>query len=723
MPSILDHLLLLPTALLALSVQCALAGPLEGRDTNNTVIAAPIAFAPDESWDGIDGSWSSFTVRIGTPAQYIRTFVSFASWQTLAVLPQGCQGASDYNSCAGTRGYIFNESASTTFQNIGLYAWGIEESLGLPGNALYGYDTVGLGGAGETGPTLANTTVGGFAVDDFYLGIFGINPKPTNFTSFDGPSPSFMTQLKEQKYISSVSASYTAGAPYRFSGVLASLTLGGYDSSKFVENNVEFEFAADNSRDIVVGVQSINTPSVNSSNPVATELLPGAIYMYVDSTVPQIWLPLEACKVFEYEFGLVYDNTTELYLVNDTLHKSLLQKNASITFSLAQSTSGGNTVEITLPYTSFDLTASPPYQGLTNQTRYFPLRRAANETQYTIGRTFLQEAYLTVDWEAQRFNVSQVVWNQGAQTSLVAIPPFTGQSTTSSTNQSSSRGLSGGAIGGIVAGIVAILALLALLLFWYLHRKHRAAKAKAAQEEKLGEVERNSDLSAADANARGREQNVFIKAELEGSMPVAAADAESEHRRLLSSNGSGAPATPGTIGAPSSLNYFPNRGSSAYSPSTPTPGEGTQSSSHSDSNGTYQTHSTMLSPLSPSNASEADSKERQIYEMAGDMPTIKEKDGKALSEKEAMARRERIYNGVDSPPRSAVALDEPAAEQPRERRTVNPEEVVMTDRLAPPENDSLVRHRAFSFEELRTQGAKTEGTSTNASSDDLYSAK
>ncbi|KAK4965531.1 hypothetical protein LTR42_012287 [Elasticomyces elasticus] len=713
----MGRLLLLPAALLA---QCSTTSPLETRATaNSTVLAAPISFAPDESWDGIDGKWSSFTVRIGTPAQYIRTFVSFAAWQTLAVVEQGCQGASDFDACAGTRGYIFNQTASTTFENIGLYGWGIESNLGLDGNAIYGYDTVGLGGAGESGPILANTTVGGFAVEDFYLGVFGINPKPTNFTNFNEPSPSFMTQLKEQDYISSVSASYTAGAAYRNPAVLGSLTLGGYDTSKFVENDVEFTFGVDNNRDLLVGVQSINTPNANASNPVATELLPGPIYMYIDSTVSQIWLPVDACEVFEYEFGLVYDNDTELYLVNDTLHESLLEKNASITFSLAQSTSGGNTVQIELPYAAFDLTASPPYQGVTNETRYFPLRRAANSTQYTIGRTFLQEAYLTVDWEAQRFNVSQVAWDQGVQENLVAIPPFTGASTSTSPDSSgmshTSGGLSGGAIGGIVAGIVAILVLLALLLFIFFHRRSKAAKAKAAENEKLGDVENVAVVgTGTDSNARGQEPTVFPKAELEGSSPMPPHDMESDSKRLLSSHGSGAPGTPGTNGAPSSFGgYFPNnRGSSAYSPSTPTAGEGTHSSSQSEGTGT---HSSVLSPLSPSHASEADSKERQVYEMAGDMPTIKEKDGKALTEKEAMARREAIYNGVESPPQSAVALDE--SPEPRERRLVNPDDVVRADRLAPPEDGSFIRHRAFSFEEGRGDNK------SNASSEDLYSAK
>ena len=681
-------MLLLPSALLALSVSQAVADILEERAANDTV-PAPISFTPDENWDGLDGSWSSFTLRIGTPQQFVRTFVSFNSYQTWAVLPQGCQAAASQSSCAQVRGWLYNESASSTFDKVGLYDLYTEQNLGYTGDAVYGYDTVGLGGEGENGPTILNTTVGGFAVEDFYLGIFGINPKPTNFTSFNEPSPSYMTRLKEQNYIPSISAGYTAGAQYRFTGVLASLTLGGYDDSKFIANDVEFAFAANNERDTVLAIQSISTPSQVESSPTATELLPNAVYAFIDSTVPQIWLPLEACQAFESEFGLVYDNTTELYLVNDTLHQNLVARNPNVTFTLGQSLSGGSTVQITLPYAAFDLTAQAPYQGLSNQTYYFPLRRAANDTQYTLGRTFLQEAYFTVDWERSQFNVSQCSWDQNAQSHIVAIPPYTegestypGSGTASTSTNKSSGGISGGAIAGIVTGIVAVIALLACLLFWILRKRRRAAKA--AEGEKLVED---------DSPAPGTEPTVFPKAELEGSAPMPPMQRESQmsgSRRLLSSHGSEG-MTPSTPHASSSLNYFGQTDSSAYSPSTPTAGEGTHSSEQS-STGNATRHS-LLSPLSPSNASEADSKERQIYEMAGDMPTIKEKDGKALSEKEAMAHRERVYNGV--------AVNE----SPREPRRVDPEDVVRADtHLGVLET----RHRAFSFEQARDGNSSDE---------------
>ncbi len=150
---------------------------------------------------------------------------------------------------------------------------------------------------------------------------------------------------------------------------------------------MSFTFAPDNDRDIVVGIQSIVATDQNGKT---HNLLPSGINAYVDSTVAQIWLPLEACLAFETSFGLTYDKKTGLYLVNDTLHASLLSQNSSISFTLGNTGSGGPTANITLPYASFDLTVTPPI--VSSGTRYFPLRRAANQTQYTLGRAFLQEA-------------------------------------------------------------------------------------------------------------------------------------------------------------------------------------------------------------------------------------------------------------------------------------------------------------------------------------------
>ena len=227
--------------------------------------------------------------------------------------------------------------------------------------------------------------------NDFSFGQLGLGPKPTNFSDFNNPSESFLRTLRNKSLIPSLSFGYTAGAPYRLKGSLGSLTLGGYDSSLFEPNGMEFSFSPDDSKSLTVGIQSISTTNTLSTNN-ETSLLPSSILSLIDSSVPDIWLPEAACSLFEEAFGLRFDQNTHRYLVNSSIHAGLLSRNPVITFSLANNVAGKgiqNSVRISLPYQAFDLQASSPIYP--NTTRIFPLRRAANDTQYTLGRAFLQE--------------------------------------------------------------------------------------------------------------------------------------------------------------------------------------------------------------------------------------------------------------------------------------------------------------------------------------------
>ena len=160
---------------------------------------------------------------------------------------------------------------------------------------------------------------------------------------------------------------------------------GGYDTSRFTSNSVSFTLAQDVTRDIVVALQSISY-----SGTVQTSLLSSPILIFIDSTETNLWLPESACQQFVSAFGLTLDNTTGLYLVNESHHQTLLTENAQVSFGLSDSLSGGEVVHIVLPYSAFGLKAE--YPMVTNSSNYFPLKKAANDTQYTLGRTFLQEA-------------------------------------------------------------------------------------------------------------------------------------------------------------------------------------------------------------------------------------------------------------------------------------------------------------------------------------------
>ncbi|RDL41501.1 uncharacterized protein BP5553_01480 [Venustampulla echinocandica] len=486
---------ILVAQLVFLAAQCVSAKTATEIVDKRETAPSPIVIAPSQNWDGNDGSWSSFPFQVGNPAQNVRLFVATASHQTVVVLPEGCI-ASDPSNCADLRGGEYHTNASSTwFKNTAnlttnIYPLQMGQQLGYTGRAALGSDDITLGWQGAGGPTVKNQTVAGIATKDTYLGLFGLTPRASNFTSFNNPIPSLVQNLKSQSLIPSLSWAYTAGNQYRLSQVLGSLTLGGYDRSRFVAHDITWGFNSQDIRDLTVQITSI-TSSTKSSE---ASLLPSSIPAFLDSSLPYIWLPQEACALFEKAFNLTWDTKTELYLLTDSQHKALASQNPNITFTLGNLTEGV-AVNITLPYAAFDLMAKAPL--VSNATRYFPLKRADNFTQYTLGRTFFQEAYVIADYDRGNFSVSQCSWVPNAQQDIVAIaapstssPSSTGNGTTTTGDKSkSSTSVPAGAVVGGVVGGVAVLAAVSFLIYHFCIKPRRrkaeaAAAATVAVEEK-----------------------------------------------------------------------------------------------------------------------------------------------------------------------------------------------------------------------------------------------
>lgn len=436
-----------------------------------------IVVPASQHFEGNDGPWSTFDLRVGSPEQFLRVLVSTASPELIVPLSEYACSPDVFNNstvppdCAVSRGNLFNPNTSSTWVDGGLYeinhnGVGLGASLGYKQDAQWGLERIGIG---LNGPALLNQSVAGVAYPaPFYLGVIGLNNQPVNFTTLGNYSaPSLVTTLKEQRKIPSVSWSYTAGAKYRLKQVNGQLIFSGYDTSRFTENAASFTMADDVTRDLVVALQSISYSGAASAT-----LLSKSINIMIDSTDPNIWLPRDACDAFEKAFGLTFDEEAGLYVVNETQHNSLLNSNSEVTFRLSDVKSGGEAVRIVMPYAAFDLTAKYPL--VKNDTHYFPLKRAANESQYTLGRTFLQESYLSVDYERKVFNVSACTWTEGAQQSIVTITakdPLPG--TGGGGGNGSGSNLSGGTIAGIVIGSVLGALLIAAGLGVLLLRKRR----------------------------------------------------------------------------------------------------------------------------------------------------------------------------------------------------------------------------------------------------------
>lgn len=257
------------------------------------------------------------------------------------------------------------------------------------------------------------------------------------------------------------------------------MTLGGYDANRFVPNNVSFELNPSQVPQVYINSISVANTSSSSDLVYATD----RVSAIIDSSTPYLWLPKAACDRFAGALGLHYNDSLNLYTfeANNSQHELLKNSSLTFVFSLSDVSASPNIVNISLPYAAFDLELTFPAipgtsSGAEDSTMfYFPLRQAANETQYTIGRVFLQESYLITDYERNNFSLHQAVHTSAPlqNTSIISISRPSNSNFTGPPKSSNSMKLSTGAIVGIAVGVVVITALLTFALLFLCRRRHR----------------------------------------------------------------------------------------------------------------------------------------------------------------------------------------------------------------------------------------------------------
>jgi hypothetical protein len=343
--------------------------------------------------------------------------------------------------------------------------------------------------------TTADQLIAGTSSKDFNIGLLGLSNKALNLGG--ELRNTFLGTFRSANITSGTGFSYTAGSvgrdatwylPSQREAVAMnstlpsiphsltrnstppSLVLGGYDASRIdIQSTLQVDIASNSALSATypffVNLTSITfTGSDKQWHNGSVDSL-GSVAIYIDSAVPQLWLPLSACLIFEQVFGLEWNETAQLYLMNSTQHSRLLQLNTSVTFSLHSSRHTRTVRSFTLPYAAFDLRVTYPL--VETESYYFPLKRASNPDQYILGRTFLQETHISVDYESSYFNLSQAVFNhENEKLERFTIPPSSANND-SQAPASDDRGLSSGTYAGIgvSAGMAAIIVATVLLLW------------------------------------------------------------------------------------------------------------------------------------------------------------------------------------------------------------------------------------------------------------------
>lgn len=253
-------------------------------------------------------------------------------------------------------------------------------------------------------------------------------------------------------------------------------------------------------RSLTVGVQSMVATNTLNGTVSLTHELPG-LEMAIDSGVSQLWLPSKICDDLAELLNLTYDPSTELYLISQTARSRLLDLLPEFTFTLAANVSSNKTVSIVVPYAALDMQVGIPVYN--ENTHYFPIRRAVNESLYVLGRALLQEVYLVVDWERSRFTISQAAHQTGLDPQIVPIPPL-------SDEVFESDEMGAGRVAGICVGVTVVVIVIFSTSYFLWRRKRRPQEAEenvAGDEGKRPgspyppdkKMDETAELSAADA--------------------------------------------------------------------------------------------------------------------------------------------------------------------------------------------------------------------------------
>ncbi|GKT48607.1 uncharacterized protein ColSpa_08788 [Colletotrichum spaethianum] len=457
-----------------------------------------MALTPSNDWYGVDGNWSTIRLQVGTPGQTVNVLPSTSLSEFWAIGAGGC--LANELLCTSARGNVFSIADSKTWNPLGAWQLGLEY-LGYGGNGDYGLDTLSTTLLTGDGMRMDNIITASLNSTDYYLGYLGLGVTKGSFGNQVAESP-LSQAVKSYGWIPSYSYGFTAGAYYMgAAGTPCSVTLGGYDASRFIDHNNEFTLDPSDGlpHALVRGIQvstGQNKPLPDGWN-ISTQILSNMSTSFtamIDSSTPYLWLPDVVCDQFAQAFNLTYNSTFNLYTVTNDQYADFKSGSSSYSFTFSFSSHDNSddfghpltvpgVVNITITAAAFAQVLRYPFQSETIQygepaVPYFPLRRASNLTDtFIIGRSFLQEAYLITKYDSGVFSLHQALFPDAPLHSLqlknIVQPsnsPFPPPA-----QLNSHDGLSTAQMGGIAGGVIA--ACVVMLVCWYLYRRHKKSRA------------------------------------------------------------------------------------------------------------------------------------------------------------------------------------------------------------------------------------------------------
>ena len=367
-------------------------------------------------------------------------------------------------------------------------------------------------------------------------GVLGMGQAPDNLTN-----PSLLKQMKVAGIITSMFCGLHIGsAPFKQHG---SMILGGYDQSRVLQEVGTFSLGPVGPlvsiNDVFLGVESGLSPFAQPNNISLWHGFDedGAREVIVNPSVPYMFLPVAVCEAAAQYLPLTWNRGLGLYTWNPGDQFSRLVGSPGF-MAIVLADNNAENITIKVPLQLLNLTMSPPI--VDTVTQYFPCRPTDVARDYTLGRAFLQAAFLGFEFEHNLTFIAQapgptmeksaIKVYQSFDTSVTPHPSGTYRSSwerswkvlhgnTTNTSQptspsTSNEGLSGGATTGVVVGsVLGALGLVAAAATVWRKKKrighnttartHDATMAPPLSDQSLGTSENPAEL------ARGKPSELY----------------------------------------------------------------------------------------------------------------------------------------------------------------------------------------------------------------------
>lgn len=273
--------------------------------------------------------------------------------------------------------------------------------------------------------------------------------------------------------------------------------MGGYDIARLPNRSndtAQFNLTSD------LPVVSVSQITLQYSNTTSSNSYPTSFPAVIDATLPYLFLPnatvnwlISYLHLTETPNGILYYNGTDANAANGTIGTN---SNFTLDFRIRANTQASagaaSAVTISLPLDALTATASWNYNTTLWPFTIASIRRApASNPTAVLGRAFLQEAYLFVNFGNGTFNLSQTTSGTPADPTIYSVlsqeyidaqarVPSPTPIPTGTPTPVPVPGLSGGAIAGIVIGsVAAVLLILGAFLLYRRKKKNEAKKTEA----------------------------------------------------------------------------------------------------------------------------------------------------------------------------------------------------------------------------------------------------